>query len=380
MSQIADRQGQSALTESQQLIYEAYLNHSGRAFADRWAKRQLAVTTSPREEAADKLEAEAKRLSKRLLLASDFYERPFYRSKQARLEGLHAYLMSFVLTCCQLDAGGAVQKRTTTGSLTLFVGMDLVKLGACAELGVSHSTFWAYLNVLKGCGLLDYRGHVAATEHGPRRDGTLLKLKLSPQAESRLDRFDFADETYRDLDDDVAKGHTFFKAVRKLKQSLERLKAKSQLTSVIAMSVLNPAASLHEKLEEFLLSDCTDFVSLFVPAHAVDLAKLAEVKRDERNEVVDRQAHLMMTALEDWRSLDYYRKLCWQLLRAYDRGWDHLAEVQRELAAVVSQDYKRVRQRPGFVFHRRVSRAGYFEEVWRDPGQWVSTVPPTVEA
>ena len=64
MSQIVDGQGQSALSDIQQLVYEGYLKHSGKAFADRWAKSQLAVTTSPQPELSDKLEANAKVISK----------------------------------------------------------------------------------------------------------------------------------------------------------------------------------------------------------------------------------------------------------------------------------------------------------------------------
>ena len=113
------------------------------------------------------------------------------------------------------------------------------------------------------------------------------------------------------------------------------------------------------------------------PAHAVDLAKLAEVKRSERNEVVDSQAQLLMKALEDGRSLNFYRKLCWQLLRAHDRGWDFFAEVQRELVDVLGLDYKKKSLRPGFLFYRRLSKSGCFDELLRDPGQWVGTAPPT---
>ncbi len=90
-----------------------------------------------------------------------------------------------------------------------------------------------------------------------------------------------------------------------------------------------------------------------------------------RNAAVGVAAGALARALGDTRSLGFYQRLVWQLLRAHDRGWDFFGVVYTETVRVLADRREGYAKKPGALLVSRLKKSGCWDELWRDPGQWV---------
>jgi hypothetical protein len=327
----------------------------------------VAVSVSPeqaRQEALERFEAHAEAHAAKLRTRVGFEALVLRSDRRARLEQFHTSLVQLALV--------VAVKRGYKGACTLTVHTVMELVGYC--LGVrSSSTLYSYLHVLRELGLLDFRGHVTTItlpgEDGTERevnrcDGALLCIRLGGCKAAKLSRFDFR-ETPRDLQGDISRGHTAFRLIRKVEESQSYLESKKKLQTLILWS-LNPAQLFSENPLEH---DPSDFRSLVPNGYPTEIFDVPSSKN--RNQAVDVAAGAMAKALGDTRSLSFYRRLLWQLLRAHDRGWDFFGTVYTETVRVLADKREGYAKKTGALLTSRLKKSGCWEELWRDQDQWV---------
>ncbi len=317
-----------------------------------------------RQEALGRFQAHAEARAAKLRARVGFEVLELRSDKRARLEQFHTSLVQLALV--------VAVKRSYRGACTLTVHTVMELVGYC--LGVrSSSTLYSYLHTLKGLGLLDFRGHVTTItltgedggEHEVNRcDGALLCVRLGGCKAAKLSRYDFA-EAPRDLQGDIERGHTAFRLIRKVEGSLVPSEGRKKLQVLILWS-LNPAQLFSETSLEHDPSDFRSFVPAGYPTEIFDVAG-----SKNRNQAVGVAAGAMARALGDVRSLGFYQRLLWQLLRAHDRGWDFFGMVYHETVRVLADKREGYANRPGGLLISRLKKSGCWEELWRDQDQWV---------
>jgi hypothetical protein len=91
--------------------------------------------------------------------------------------------------------------------------------------------------------------------------------------------------------------------------------------------------------------------------------------REARGAAVDLAAQALAQALSDRAGLNFYRRLCWQILRRVDAGGGdhfHAVYLAAQRAAVdVQEGFAR---RAGALFVSRLKRAAWWDEVARAAG------------
>ncbi len=193
----------------------------------------VAASISPeqaRQEALGRFQAHAEARAAKLRERVGFDALELRSDKRARLEQFHNSLVQLALV--------VAVKRRYKGACTLTVHTVMEFVGYC--LGVrSSSTLYSYLHLLKGLGLLDFKGHVTTVtltgEDGVARevrrcDGALLCVRLGGCKAAKLSRFDFAlAEAPRDLQRDIERGHTVYRLIRQLEESLSPSQCRDRL-------------------------------------------------------------------------------------------------------------------------------------------------------
>lgn len=335
-----------------------------RPSADDLANSVVIAPEQARSEALGRFEAHAEARAAKLRARVGWEALGLRRDRRARLERFHTGLV-------QLGLVVAV-KRRYRGACTLTVHTVLEFVGYCLNVG-SSSTLYSYLHALKGLGLIDFRGHVTTItlpgEDGAGRevnrcDGALLCVRLGGCQKARLSRYDFR-ETPRDLQGDIERGHTAYRLIRQLEGSLESLECREKLVRLILWS-LSPAKLFSENP---LKPDPSAFGSLVPAGYPTELFDVLGSKN--RNAAVDVAAQALARALGDVRSLSFYRRLVWQLLRAHDRGWDFFGVVYAETVRVLADKREGYARKAGALLVLRLKKSGCWDELWRDPGQWV---------
>lgn len=327
----------------------------------------VVVSISPeqaRDEALGRFEAHAEARAAKLRARVGWDVLTMRGDRRARLERFHTSLV-------QLGLVVAV-KRHYRGACTLTVHTVLEFVGYCLGIG-SSSTLYDYLHTLKSLGLIDFKGHVTTItlpdEDGNERevnrcDGALLCIRLGGCKAARLSRYDYA-ETPRDLQADIAQGYTAYRLIQKIEGSLVPLRFKDKLNRLILWS-LNPAQLFKENPLE---PDPSSFASLVPAGYPTELFDVLGSKN--RNAAVGVAAGALARALGDTRSLGFYQRLVWQLLRAHDRGWDFFGVVYTETVRVLADRREGYAKKPGALLVSRLKKSGCWDELWRDPGQWV---------
>ncbi len=306
----------------------------------------------------DKAEAIAAKLRERI----GFDQLSLRSDRRRRLEHFHTQLVLYALVVAY-EKG---YRKVCT--LTVHTVMELV--GYC--LGIkSSSTLYSYLHALKSLGLIDFRGHVTTvtlegtdgkTYEANRCDGALLCIRLDGYRMAQLTRFDFR-EMPRDLQADIKRGYT---AHRLLKQFEESFALKGDIEGITPLILwsLNPS-SLFSPLKP----DSSPFAPLVGGDYPTGILDLANSK--DRNHEVNLTAHTIARCLGDSRSLDFYRRLLWQLLRAKDRGWSFFSTVYHAILRVMADKRERFARRPGALLIARLKTSECWNELWRDQEQWV---------
>lgn len=315
-----------------------------------------------RKTALRRLEAEAEITAARLREQVGFAKLVIRCDRRLRLVQFHTRLVLYGL----MFAFERGYRKAST--LTVHTVMELV--GYC--LGVkSSSTLYSYLHALKTLGLIDFKGHVTTISQQDtsgakyqvnRCDGALLCIKLRGTKTAKLSRFDF-DENPRDLQADIERGHTAYRLLRQFEVSQHQEDRKVDITTLVQWS-LNPS-SLFSPLK----ADSSGFAAVAEDAYPTSIFDLMASR--ERNQDVDVTAHSLARALGDQHSLDFYRKLCWQLLRAKDRGWDFSNHFYNAVVRVMADTRERFARKPGALLISRLKASNCWQELWRDQNQWV---------
>jgi hypothetical protein len=98
------------------------------------------------------------------------------------------------------------------------------------------------------------------------------------------------------------------------------------------------------------------------------LLDVQHAPREARGAAVDLAAQALSAALRDRGGLNFYRALCWQLLRRSDAGggdhW-HAVYLAAQRAAVDAQEG--FARKPGAVFTSRLKAAPWWSAVWNAP-------------
>jgi hypothetical protein len=102
-----------------------------------------------------------------------------------------------------------------------------------------------------------------------------------------------------------------------------------------------------------------------------DLETVLDVQhapREARGAAVNLAAQALSAALRDKGGLNFYRALCWQLLRRSDATGEahwHAVYLAAQRASVDAQEG--FARKPGAVFTSRLKAAPWFDEVMRGP-------------
>jgi len=323
------------------------------------------IAVSPaeaRRTSLSRLEAKAEARAEKLRERVGFDRLKLRSDRRRRLERFHTRLVLYALVV-SLEKG-----YRNACTITVHTVMELV--GHC--LGIkSSSTLYSYLHALKSLGLIDFKGHVTTVSlegadgeiyEANRCDGALLCVRLDGYQKARLSRFDF-EETPRDLQADMRRGHTAYRLLRQFEESKTLEEKEVDITPLIIWS-LNPS-SLFSPLKP----DSSGFVGLLSNAFPTGILDLANSR--DRNHDVDLTAHAVARCLGDAGSLNFYRRLLWQLLRAKDRGWDFFGSVYHAVVRILADTRERFARKPGALLVSRLKAASCWHELWRDREQWV---------
>jgi len=329
------------------------------------------------QEALSRFEAKAQARAAKLRTRAGFDSLEMRRDKRSRFEQFHNQLVMFVLVI-------AVRRGYRNAcTVTVHTVMELV--GAC--LGIkSSSTLYSYLHELKRLGLIDFRGHVTTVTltnpngeafEANRCDGVLLCVRLGGCKPARLRHYDYQD-TPRDLQADIGRGHTAYRLLKRtpkpisddinyqVEESIEPLEDVVDIKTLILWT-LNPSLLFNP-----LDNDSSTFTALTGSNYPSELFDLPS--SSNRNHDVDEAARSVARCLGDLPSLDFYRRLLWQLLRANDRGWDFFSQVYHATVRVMADHREAFARKPGALLVARLKSSSCWDELWRNKQQWVGEV------
>ena len=320
--------------------------------------------TEARKTALRRLQAKAEVRAAKLRERAGFGQLQMRSDRRGRLERFHAQLVLYALVV-------AIKKSYRKAcTITVHTVMELV--GYCLRIK-SSSTLYSYLHELRKLGLIDFKGHVTTisledangeTFEANRCDGALLCIRLDGYKKAQLTRFDYQ-ETPRDLQADIRCGHTAYRLLKQFEESSTLEEGKQDITPLILWS-LNPS-SLFSPLKV----DSSGFAELLAGDYPTGILDLASSQ--DRNHDVDLTAHHLARCLGDAGSLNFYRRLLWQLLRAKDRGWDFFGSVYHAVVRVMTDRRESFARKPGALLIARLKALACWDELWRDRGQWVGT-------
>lgn len=234
--------------------------------------------------------------------------------------------------------------------------------------GLDRVTVWRNLPVLKAVGLIDYQTHKGTCRGETRNTGTVWRVRLTPNhgCKVRLNRDDLKHK-WRDLDGDVRRGRTSYKA---LKEGLQHTKAFP--SNEISILVLTKWTLPRKTDSKPVTSVCCKLPK----AGLETVLDLKEAPVDGRNQMVTLAAEALATALNDRDGEDFYRRLLWQLLRASKRtAADHFYTVYLAAARAQTDSAEGFARKPGALFVSRLKAAPWWEEVMNGPPIRIGTAP-----
>jgi len=214
------------------------------------------------------------------------------------------------------------------------------------ELGMSRTTLWTHVKILRAQGLVDQRGHTT-THKGQRvKDGSLWSIKLRPNRGKRARlSYDDLKHAWRDLSADIQRGRTVYNWVEQSNTVKEQPRGVSVLlTWALSPGSLKPPSELTVQ-----------------PASGPEvLLDVAYAPRGTRNSMVDAAARSIAAFLGD-PSTDFYRFLTWQLLRRYDQGQDYFHAIYTVVLRAGADRREGFARRPGALVVKRLRDAGLWD-------------------
>lgn len=229
-------------------------------------------------------------------------------------------------------------------------------------------TAWRNLKPLKELGVIDYRPLKSTLRGETVNAGCLFQVRLNPSAGSRCRlSYDDLKHQWRDLQRDVYRKNTAHRQLLELTQQSDRNSTGELDIQPLLHWTLPPQ---HSKAP--LGSDSCK-------PRRVDLESVLDVTtapRDDRNKMVDMAAQALAQALADSGSVDWFRKLLWNVLRRFDATGEDLSyQVYLAAQRAHTDSHEGFARRAGALFHSRLKAADWFGEVIAAPPTRVGTAP-----
>ena len=235
-------------------------------------------------------------------------------------------------------------------------------------LGWHRTTVWRTLPALQELGLVDYRPHKANCRGETRNSGCVWRVRLTPDrgSKARLTRLDMR-HTWRDLDKDVKRGRTSFRA---LKDDVHHTQD-SPLEGFDLQRLLTWSLPPSTDQDPVKLVCCKGR-----QAALETLLDLTAAPKSERNQMVELAAQALSQALGDQSSVSWYQKLLWQLLRCADAtGDDYSYQVYLMAQRARTDSLEGFARKPGALFTSRVKQADFYDWIMGAPPNRVGTKP-----
>jgi DNA-binding Lrp family transcriptional regulator len=222
-------------------------------------------------------------------------------------------------------------------------------------LGISRMSLWRAVQVLKDAGLIDNRAVKGNCRGRVRNTGSVWQIRLTPNHGSRCKlSYEELKHSWRpNFNDEIRRGRSSYRALVTYKRTSKELDIDLlRRWSVDSFKNSNPVN----------ISVCNK------PKNAV-LEVLLDVSsaRPGRDTVqrVDLAAQALATALADQRSVNFYRLIVWNALKASQRGVD-LFQVLYQVAIRARVDVRENWSRKGgAVFTSRLKQTDFWDELMR---------------
>jgi hypothetical protein len=223
------------------------------------------------------------------------------------------------------------------------------------SLKISRMTLWRAVQVLKDAGLVDASSHKGNCRGQVRNTGSVWQVRLTPNhgKKCRLSYEELKHSWRPNFNDEIRRGQSSYRALVTYKRTSKEL----DIDLLRRWSV-----------DSFKNSNPVDNSVCNKPKNAV-LEVLLDVSaaRPGRDTVarVDLAAQALATALADQRSVNFYRLIVWNALRASQRGVDlfpMLYQVAIRARVDVQENWSR---KGGAVFTSRLKQTEFWDELMR---------------
>jgi DNA-binding Lrp family transcriptional regulator len=222
-------------------------------------------------------------------------------------------------------------------------------------LGISRMTLWRAVQVLKDAGLIDNRAVKGTCRGRVRNTGSVWQIRLTPNhgKKCKLSYEELKHSWRPNFNDEIRRGRSSYRAL----VTYKRISKELDIDLLRKWSV-----------DSFKNSNPVNISVCNKPKNAV-LEVLLDVSsaRPGRDTVarVDLAAQALATALADQRSVNFYRLILWNALKASKRGVDlfpMLYQVAIRARVDVQENWSR---KGGAVFTSRLKQTDYWDELMR---------------
>jgi hypothetical protein len=234
-------------------------------------------------------------------------------------------------------------------------------------IGLSRVTVWRYLPELKALGLVDWRTHKGTCRGVTRNTGTVWQVRLTPTCGrgAKLSYQDLKHKWRPNFDSEVRAKRTSFSALKH--------------TETANTNTFNLDKILVWTLNQTYKTPVKASSSVCKGSRKPELENVLDVThapKNERNAAVRLGAEALASALNDKQSTNFYQKLLWSLLRHRElTGQDYSYSVYLAAQRARTDASEGFAKRAGALFHSRLKKAGWFEEVMNSPPILVGTRP-----
>ncbi len=236
-----------------------------------------------------------------------------------------------------------------------------------AAVGMSRQTVWRHLPALQALGLIAHKPHKGTLFGETRNTGTVWQVRLNPVrgSRARLTNDDLRHK-WRDLEADYRRYKLSSLTLKK--HPVTYTKDSPNIDLILAWAVpLSP------------VTDRTPGSNVCSKPRRVDLESVLDVTtapRDDRNKLVDLAAQALATVLADSGSVDWYRKLLWNVLRRFDAtGQDYSYPVYLAAKRALTDRSEGFARKAGALFQSRLKQADWFGSMMTAPPTRVGTKP-----
>jgi hypothetical protein len=236
-------------------------------------------------------------------------------------------------------------------------------------------SLWRAVQVLRDAGLVDARAHKANLScrgNQVRNTGSVWQVRLTPNHGSRCKlSYEELRHVWRpNFNDEVQQGRGSHAAVKAARG--RNVTYKSNLQDIDLDLLLKHSVDSKKHLTPVDTSVCNK------PKNAV-LEVLLDVSsgRPGRDTVqkVDLAAFALATALADHSSVNFYRLLVWNCLRASQRGTDYFQMIYQIAIRARVDVQENFSRKGGAVFVSRLKQTEFWEWVINSPPTRVGTLP-----